>query len=39
MTSGPAGLVPKVKSLICPNCGGTIELRGFGKTVNAICGN
>lgn len=39
MTSGPAGLVPKVKPLICPNCGGTIELRGFGQTVNAICGS
>jgi len=39
MTSGPAGLVPKVKPLICPNCGGTIDLRGFGQTVNAICGS
>ena len=39
MTSGPAGLVPKVKPLICPNCGGTIELRGFGQTVNAVCGS
>ncbi len=39
MTSGPAGVVPKIKPLICPNCGGTIVLRGFGQTVNAICGS
>lgn len=39
MTSGPSGVVPKVKPLICPNCGGTIVLRGFGQTVNAICGS
>jgi hypothetical protein len=39
MSPGPAGVVPKVKPLICPNCGGGIELRGFGQTVNAICGN
>ncbi len=39
MTSGPAGLVLKVKPLICPNCGGTIVLRSFGQTVNAICGS
>src|SRR5882762_5745271 len=29
--------VPKVKALICPNCGGTVELRGFGRAVNATC--
>ncbi len=39
MTAGPAGAVLKVKPLICPNCGGTVQLRGFGQTVNAICGN
>lgn len=29
--------VPKVKALICPNCGGSVELRGFGRAVNATC--
>jgi hypothetical protein len=39
MISGPAGPVPKVRPLICPNCGGQIEIRGFGQAINSICGN
>ena len=39
MIQGPAGLVAKVKPLICPNCGGQIELRGYGAAINAVCGN
>ena len=30
-------VVPKVKALQCPNCGGTIELRGHGQSINAVC--
>jgi hypothetical protein len=34
MTAGP---VPKLRALECPNCGGTVELRGHGHAVNAAC--
>ena len=30
-------VVPKVKTLECPNCGGTVELRGHAHTINAVC--
>jgi hypothetical protein len=30
-------VVPKVRALQCPNCGGAIELRGFAQSVNAVC--
>jgi hypothetical protein len=29
--------VPKIRALECPNCGGTVELRGHGHAVNAAC--
>ena len=28
---------PKVQALECPNCGGSIQLRGFGKSLSAVC--
>lgn len=39
---GPIVAAPKVKqvrALTCPNCGGTVELRGFGASLNAVCGS
>jgi hypothetical protein len=30
-------VVPQVRPLICPNCGGTVNLRGYAQTVNAVC--
>jgi hypothetical protein len=30
---------PSVRSLICPNCGGTVTLRGFGQTLTVVCVN
>jgi hypothetical protein len=30
-------VVPRVHALECPNCGGGVELRGFGNAVNAVC--
>ncbi len=32
-----AAPVPQVKSLICPNCGGTVNLRGYAQSLNAVC--
>jgi hypothetical protein len=29
--------VAKTKALFCPNCGGPIELRGFGHALTAVC--
>ncbi len=29
--------VVKVKTLYCPNCGGPVELRGFGYTLSVVC--
>jgi len=29
--------VAKSKTLHCPNCGGPIELRGFGHALTAVC--
>ncbi|HET8548130.1 MAG TPA: DUF4178 domain-containing protein [Bryobacteraceae bacterium] len=29
--------MPQVRALFCPNCGGTIQLRGYAQTVNAVC--
>jgi len=29
--------VAKVAALYCPNCGGPIELRGFGRALTAVC--
>jgi hypothetical protein len=28
---------PRLRSLQCPNCGGTVELRGFQHTLSAVC--
>jgi len=28
---------PHVKALICPNCGGGVELRGMGQALNVVC--
>lgn len=33
----PARPVPRVRTLECPGCGGTIELRGHAHTLNAVC--
>jgi hypothetical protein len=35
--SSPPKPTPKPKALECPDCGGTIQLRGFGQTLNAVC--
>jgi hypothetical protein len=32
-----ARAVPRVRALDCPNCGGTVELRGHAHTLNAVC--
>jgi hypothetical protein len=29
--------MPQVQALQCPNCGGTVQLRGYAQTVNAVC--
>jgi hypothetical protein len=29
--------VPKVRTLECPTCGGTVELRGHAHTISAVC--
>jgi hypothetical protein len=29
--------VPRVRALQCPNCGGSIELRGSAQSINAVC--
>jgi hypothetical protein len=29
--------VAKTKSLSCPNCGGPVELRGFGRALSVVC--
>jgi hypothetical protein len=31
--------VKRVGALHCPNCGGRVELRGFGTAINAVCGS
>lgn len=31
--------MPTVRALNCPNCGGSVELRGYAQTVNAVCGH
>jgi hypothetical protein len=28
---------PGVRSLACPNCGGTVQLRGMGRTLSVVC--
>lgn len=28
---------PSVKAIECPNCGGSVELRGLGTSLNAVC--
>ncbi len=30
---------PKVKAIACPNCGGSVELRGLGTSLHAACIN
>src|SRR5258708_25032551 len=38
MNPGMAGQrVAKAKGLNCPNCGGSVELRGFAHTLSAVC--
>jgi len=37
VASAAAGPAAAVRSLACPNCGGTIELRAAGYTVTLIC--
>lgn len=34
---GTAAVKPKVRSLLCPSCGGNVELRGFEHTRSAVC--
>lgn len=29
----------RIRALACPNCGGTVELRGMGNSLSAVCGN
>lgn len=29
----------KARAISCPNCGGTVQLRGFAHTLSAVCGN
>ena len=29
--------VAKTKALYCPNCGGPVELRGFGHALTVVC--
>ena len=31
------GQKPNVKSLNCPNCGGTVQVRGMGRALNVVC--
>jgi hypothetical protein len=33
----PAKPTPAAKSLNCPNCGGTVELRGLGRSLSVVC--
>ncbi len=28
---------PSVRSLACPNCGGTVQIRGMGRTLSVVC--
>lgn len=37
MTPTPPPAPPSVRSISCPNCGGTVQLRGMGRTVSAVC--
>jgi len=30
-------VTPKPQASFCPNCGGSIELRGFGQSLSAVC--
>src|SRR5262249_50665324 len=29
--------MPSVRSLSCPSCGGTVELRGLGRSLSVVC--
>lgn len=33
----PAPQKPSVKSLSCPNCGGSVQVRGMGRTATVVC--
>lgn len=37
MSTQPAAPKPSVRSLSCPNCGGTVEVRGMGRTLSVVC--
>lgn len=39
--TGPKKEVPtvSVRSLSCPNCGGTVTIRSFGQAINVVCGS
>ncbi|MCS7025667.1 MAG: DUF4178 domain-containing protein [Bryobacteraceae bacterium] len=37
MSSQPATPKPSIRSVSCPNCGGTVELRGLGRSLSVVC--
>jgi hypothetical protein len=37
MSTQPAAPKPSVRAMACPNCGGTVELRGMGRTLSVAC--
>ncbi|MGH9627975.1 MAG: DUF4178 domain-containing protein [Bryobacteraceae bacterium] len=37
MSVGSPSVVPQVRALFCPNCGGGVQLRGYAHAVNAVC--
>lgn len=39
MSSGAIAVIPQMKPLVCPNCGGTVNLLGSRQAVNAVCPN
>src|SRR5947208_1424234 len=37
VSNGSTAIVPQIKPLVCPNCGGTVNLQGSRLAVNAVC--
>ncbi len=37
MSPQGAGVVAKPRALVCPNCGGPVERRGFGYSMSVVC--
>lgn len=35
----PAAAKVQARALICPNCGGAVQLRGLGRALTVVCGN